>query len=490
MGSWSLGGQLNGLKFNMGPLKQLALLAIFATLVYAETKRDGKSIGIFNIVKFENEVCNAASQNMNGTCYTAEECSSRDGVASGSCADGYGVCCIIEVSCGGSTAENCTYLTQMPSATPDTDSDELDDQCSYTICPRTRTVNRIRLDFASFMLAPPVTPTALDGAAVGTDNMDFAIGQCNTDSFSVGTSPVICGMNDGQHMIVDTDGTDCVTALFTFGTGTVMRGYTIHVLQFESTNEMGGPPGCLQFFTGAMGTVSTFNWQTPTTSTHLANQNYDVCVRKLIDRCAICWSPVTSGNGMAGLAAGPGIPAAGTVGSFGINNGFNSMNGAGMAKSGEGVAECGNRENEQLAMAGAFADSDDFIIIPLGVNPGPMAAAVMPGAPLNTATVAAASVGNSLFCGRYLGAAGAGGAGFDGTVCSRVTPFTLGVRFDEREATGLSMLPFQGGATGAAMPAMQGIQEASSEQTAAAPLIPVEPLGTAGFSLGFAQIGC
>ena len=67
-------------------------------------------------------------------------------------------------------------------------------------------------------------------------------------------------------MIVDTDGTDCVTALFTFGAGTVMRGYTIHVLQFESTNEMGGPPGCLQFFTGAMGTVSTFNWQTPTTS--------------------------------------------------------------------------------------------------------------------------------------------------------------------------------------------------------------------------------
>ena len=31
---------------------------------------------------------------MNGTCYTAEECASRDGVASGSCAEGYGVCCI------------------------------------------------------------------------------------------------------------------------------------------------------------------------------------------------------------------------------------------------------------------------------------------------------------------------------------------------------------------------------------------------------------
>ena len=54
----------------------------------------------------------------------------------------------VEVSCGGRTAENCTYLTQTPSATPATDSDDLNDQCSYTICPRTTTVNRIRLEFA------------------------------------------------------------------------------------------------------------------------------------------------------------------------------------------------------------------------------------------------------------------------------------------------------------------------------------------------------
>merc|ERR1712025_260687 len=115
---------------------------------------------------------------------------------------------------------------------------------------------------------------------------------------------------------------------------------------------------------------------------------------------------------------------------------------------------------------------------------------------LNTAMVAPASIGSSIFCGRYLNApalaAGVPPAGvnFDGTVCSRVTPFTLGVRFDDREATGMSLLPGQGGAVGAAAAAMMGIQEASSTQTAAAPLIPVEPLGTAGFSLGFAQFAC
>merc|ERR1719422_1445511 len=106
---------------------------------------------------------------MNGTCYTADECTSRDGVASGSCAEGYGVCCIITVSCGGSTSENCTYLSQAASTTPNTDSDDLNQQCSYSICPRTSTVNRIRLDLMMFMIAPPFEPT-LDGNAAGAQD--------------------------------------------------------------------------------------------------------------------------------------------------------------------------------------------------------------------------------------------------------------------------------------------------------------------------------
>ena len=30
----------------------------------------------------------------NGTCYTDAECQTREGTASGSCAEGYGVCCV------------------------------------------------------------------------------------------------------------------------------------------------------------------------------------------------------------------------------------------------------------------------------------------------------------------------------------------------------------------------------------------------------------
>jgi len=431
----------------MGPLKQLALLAIvatFATLAYAEN-RDGKSIGIFNVVKFNNDVCNADNQQMNGTCYTAEECASRDGVASGSCAEGYGVCCIITVSCGGSTSENCTYLSQAASTTPNTDSDDLNQQCSYSICPRTSTVNRIRLDLMMFMISPPFVPTTLDGTAGGTQDASNALGQCTGDTFQAGNSPVICGANDGQHMIVDSDGSSCVTALFTFGGGTVNRRYTIHVIQYESTNEMGGPPGCLQFFTGATGMVQTFNWQTATTSVHLASQSYDVCVRKMIGACVICWSPETTGTAAAS-------------GSFGVNNGGSISATAAMSGSG---AECAADGND---------DSDDFIIIPSGVAPTANNANIAPGGALNMATVGAAAIGEDKFCGRYLFAGASDDV--DGSVCSRVTPFKLGVRFDNFEGTG----------------AAEGVDLQAANEASGADA--TEPLGTTGFSLGFQQFTC
>ena len=46
---------------------------------------------------------------------------------------------------------------------------------------------------------------------------------------------------------------------------------------------MGGPAGCLQFFTGMEGTVSTFGWATATTSNFykLTLQQYAIKVRIL-----------------------------------------------------------------------------------------------------------------------------------------------------------------------------------------------------------------
>ena len=45
--------------------------------------------------RFPNDAC-IASTTKNGTCYTASECETRNGVNDGSCAQGYGVCCTCE----------------------------------------------------------------------------------------------------------------------------------------------------------------------------------------------------------------------------------------------------------------------------------------------------------------------------------------------------------------------------------------------------------
>ena len=49
------------------------------------------AVNFFSVVRFPNNVCSGGS--LNGTCYSAEECTSRGGVNDGSCAGGYGVCC-------------------------------------------------------------------------------------------------------------------------------------------------------------------------------------------------------------------------------------------------------------------------------------------------------------------------------------------------------------------------------------------------------------
>merc|ERR1712187_321784 len=100
---------------------------------------------------------------------------------------------------------------------------------------------------------------------------------------------------------------------------------------------------------------------------------------------------------------------------------------------------------------------------------------VLPGGRLNTATVAANAIGEDKFCGRYLNVVDDDTGTADQTVCSRVTPFKLGVRFDNYEATGAAGDAVQAGE--------QETQEASGATAN-------EPLGTSGFSLGFQQFTC
>merc|ERR1711971_462689 len=287
--------------------------------------REGKVLPVFQVVKFPNDVCAGASRN--GTCYTAEECSNKGGTSDGSCASGFGVCCIFALSCGGSASENQTYLIQSSVTT-------LTSPCKYTICPSGTDICRIRFDFTTLVLASAVagsiTAAATAVGAAGTLNGPL-IGDCVDDQFSISGglgrgSPTICGTNTGYHMIVDADSkaNTCHTALFNIGgTTSTSRQWNILVTHYAcGDTDKSGWPGCLQYYTATSSNIQNFGFPPTITAvtsavTHLSNQHYDICIRRASGYCYICYSPtiiaagtpviaqISFGVSIGGIAASP-----------------------------------------------------------------------------------------------------------------------------------------------------------------------------------------
>ena len=107
-----------------------------------------QTLTVFNVVKFPNDPC-TASTNYNGTCYTATECKTLGGVATGSCASSFGVCCVFQLTCGQTSSQNNTYIEQS-SYTVGTDADP----CTYKICS-SGSVSKLKIEFSSLILAAP-----------------------------------------------------------------------------------------------------------------------------------------------------------------------------------------------------------------------------------------------------------------------------------------------------------------------------------------------
>ncbi|XP_059088333.1 uncharacterized protein LOC131884531 [Tigriopus californicus] len=130
------------------------------------------------------------------------------------------------------------------------------------------------------------------------------------DTFSVTSpgnqgSPLICGFNTGQHMILDSSD-KCNKASFDFSGTATSRQFDIKVTQFACGDEMGGPDGCLQYFTGTTGSFASFNFPTTGTTvtstvTHLSSQCYTMCFRQEEGKCAICFDTVIPGAATAAV---------------------------------------------------------------------------------------------------------------------------------------------------------------------------------------------
>eukprot|EP00095_Tigriopus_kingsejongensis_P004673 maker-scaffold938_size78735-snap-gene-0.15 protein:Tk04673 transcript:maker-scaffold938_size78735-snap-gene-0.15-mRNA-1 annotation:"PREDICTED: uncharacterized protein LOC103511797" len=131
---------------------------------------------------FPNGACNGTG-NVAGTCYTDQECQTRNGMAMGTCASGYGVCCVFTILCGQTSSENCTIFND--NTAPNTGV------CTGTICPISANICQLRLDFLAFQITGPVTVSTpitniLNGAPVVAGGVpNSAVGQCATDMFQV-----------------------------------------------------------------------------------------------------------------------------------------------------------------------------------------------------------------------------------------------------------------------------------------------------------------
>jgi len=375
-----------------------------------DKKRDPK-LSVFQVVKFSNSICAGSSRN--GTCYTAAECSNIGGSKDGTCADGFGVCCIVILTTSGSSSVNNTYIYKASGTTYSAGDHK------YSICPCSTNICRIRFDFNTFTIASPATAygsrLTLGTAANYPLGAASTAGDCWIDTFFVNapygrSTPIICGVNSGQHLYVDTSDGECVDAHYGIGGGTsATRELDIRVSQFTCGDEMGGPPGCLQYHTSIQGKIRSFNFPDLTyTGTvgynyvHLSRQHYKACVRKGSGKAYICYWPCTTIVGKS-TAAAVGSPII-IQPSFGL-----SLSPAEAAQSGIGTS-C----------------TSDYVTIPAAVSSAN--AAILSS---KTVVQAEATGVATRFCGRYFATAN---AAFNAqSICTLSVPFELGVDFNDDE---------------------------------------------------------
>lgn len=115
-----------------------------------------------------------------------------------------------------------------------------------------------------------------------------------------GTSiPTLCGTLEGQHVIYTPITNFPARLSVVLDTNTVTSSSTswrMKVLQYSCDSPVLAPDGCLQYFTGISGNVSSFNFKTEdnantaTYPNHIADLNYNICLRRESGYCAVEWS--------------------------------------------------------------------------------------------------------------------------------------------------------------------------------------------------------
>ena len=90
---------------------------------------------------------------------------------------------------------------------------------------------------------------------------------------------MICGTNTGYHMYVHaSDQCNELSAVFGSASTATTSAFTIKVTHVPCNSKTKAPQGCLQYFTGSTGTITTYNYNSAG-GVLLTNQDYSICVR-------------------------------------------------------------------------------------------------------------------------------------------------------------------------------------------------------------------
>ncbi|XP_075975318.1 uncharacterized protein LOC142976017 isoform X2 [Anticarsia gemmatalis] len=233
---------------------------------------------VFQVVEFEHVVCTSSS-GLEGTCLPEYECTEDVGSMMGTCADGYGTCCVTQFLCDSRSSPQTGWFTNPDFPSPS--AERL--SCAFALDKSSDDVTQIRLDFNAFELLPP------------TD------GVCQDDQFIVSGQnvnniiPILCGINTGQHVYVEVSDVDG-PVYFTFQTASSES--RLFSIKLTSSDELAVPSGCLQYYKDSQGYLESFNYRDKSdiviarSPSYLNNLNYAMCIERAPETCSVTYTNV------------------------------------------------------------------------------------------------------------------------------------------------------------------------------------------------------
>jgi len=270
--------------------------------------REEKFLSVFQIVKFKNGACSADDGNT-GVCFTEAECSAKGGVASGSCASAFGVCCVFTVSaCSGTVVQNNTYIQSenYPAAAPT-------GMCMYTLNKCDSNICQFRFEFEDVMISDP------------------AMGDCTNDTlmfsgFDANSMKVVpmtlCGTLTGQHMVVNVkDATAGAKMIFNIVSAASMAKWRVKVIQLScADSNLLAPPGCLTYDMAESGNIQSYNYNGGNGEL-INNQKFSHCIKYQDGFCDVALTSTTFDLGSGdSLTFGSNVQTGNMFGSSGSLN--------------------------------------------------------------------------------------------------------------------------------------------------------------------------